>query len=347
VYGSTKTIAQEELRKLQNDHALGRLAESDHCTVADYLTTWLAQTARVKVAPSTLDRYQLIVAKQLRPHLGAVRLAKLTTYQVSQLDAMLEKAGASPRTRQMALTVLGTALRDAVRKRLLPFNPCADAAKPRPSKKEMKVWDVGQVRRFLSAAEADRLHALYVLALDSGMRQGELFGLHWPDVDFEACAIQVQRALSELRGAFTLKAPKTEAGRRRLDVSRFALDALHAHRKRMLAEGRDVKAGLVFCDEAGGFLRKSNVTRRSFRVAVRRANEKDAADVLPTIRFHDMRHTAASLLLASGENVKVLSERLGHEDIEITLKHYAHVMPGQQRGAAEKMERIFTAGASC
>jgi integrase len=352
VFGRTKQEAQEALRKLQTDHALGRLTDAGKFTVADYLTLWLDQTARVKVAAATYDRYKLIVDRQLKPHLGALRLNKLTTFHVSQLDAILEKQGESPRQRQMAQVVFGTALRDAVRKKLLAFNPVADAARPRPPKKEMTVWDAGQVRRFLAAAEADRLYALYVVALDTGMRQGELLALQWPDVDFEAGAVTVQRSLSDVRGKLAIKPPKTAAGRRRIVLSRFAVDALHEHRKRMLAEGRDVKAGIVFCSTAGTYPRRYNLTHHSFRKAIRRASQKAAEeaaklgadvrpDVLPVIRFHDLRHTAATLLLTVGVNVKVVSERLGHESVEITLKVYAHVLPTMQQAAAEKLDRIF------
>jgi integrase len=354
VYGATKGEVQEGLRQLQIDHSLGRLTDATRFTVGDFLTLWLETIARVKVSPCTYDRYKLVVERQLKPHLAGVRLDKLTGAVVSMLDAKLERAGASTRTRQMTLTVLHGAMRDAIRKKFIVANPVTDVPKPRVVKTEMKTWTQAQVQTFLDAAKADRLYALYVLALDAGMRQGELFGLHWPDVDFDAGAIQVQRTLSEIRGAFALKPPKTAAGRRRVELSTFAQDALHEHRKRMLAEGRDVKTGLVFCDEGGKFLRKSNVSRRSFRSVVKRANRtavevaaklKAAPDALPQIRFHDLRHTHATLLLAAGENIKVVAERLGHEDIEITLKHYAHVMPGQQKGAAEKMQKIFTAAA--
>jgi integrase len=335
VYGQTKTEALEKLRQVQTDHALGRLTNVEKFTVADHLTLWLENTVRLRTNPTTLDRYKLVAEKQLKPYIGPVRLDKLTGFHVMQLYAALEKAGESVRAQQMAGTVLFGALKYAVKMKLLLHNPCEDATRPKAAKREMQIYDGDQVQEFLRVASEDRLYALYVLAIDSGCRQGELFGLQWPDIDFEAGSIQIQRTLEELRGVFRLKPPKTQAGRRRIELSPFALDALLEHRKRMFAEGRDVKTGQVFVDENGGFLRKSNTTRRSFRSIMKRAD-------LPRIRFHDLRHTSASLLLMAGENIKVVSERLGHEDIEITLKTYSHVLPTMQKAAAEKMNRIFT-----
>jgi integrase len=338
VYAATKKEVQEKLRKLQTDHALGGLTDLEKFTLEDWLTLWLENRVRVKTSATTYDRYKLVVEKQLKPYLGSVRLDKLTKLHIEQLYLRLEKAGESPRMCQMSGTVLYGALRYAVDMGRIPANPCQSVGRPKVAKKEMHVYDSGQVQRFLKGAEEDRLYALYVLALETGMREGELFGLQWPDVDFDRGSLQVQRTLQELRGQFELKAPKTAAGRRRIELSPFTLGVLNDHRKRMLAEGRDVRTGQVFCDERGGFLRKSNVCRRSFRSVMKRAQ-------LPQIRFHDLRHTAATLLLMAGENVKVVSERLGHEDIQITLTTYAHVLPTMQKGAAEKMNRIFTAPA--
>jgi integrase len=254
---------------------------------------------------------------------------------IEQFYADLEKAGASPRSRQMAGVVLGTALQHAVHPlKLIDHNPCADVPKPRVVRKEMHVWDHEQVRRFLDAGARDRLAALYVVAIDTGARQGELFALRWDDVDFAAGTIRIQRSLVELHGNFEIKEPKTKAGRRTVQVSSCSLDALNQHRQHMLAEGPDVRVGLVFCDNVGGFLRKSNIVRRSFRYTMKQAG-------VPTIRFHDLRHYAASLLLAAGINPLVIKERLGHERVETTLAIYSHLMPSAQAEAANKMDKVF------
>jgi integrase len=261
---------------------------------------------------------------------------------------ILERNGVSPRGQQMAGTVLHTALRDAVRLRLIPFNPASEIAKPRPPKRKMQAYDVGQVSRFLEAARDDRLSALYVLALDSGMRQGELFALQWSDIDFSTGSILVQRSLEEINGKHRLKEAKSAKSCRRINLSRFTLDALHDHRSRMLVEGRP--AGPVFCDRDGGWLRKGNVMRRSFWPIIDRANGNSREDakktgtepvLLPRIRFHDLRHTCATLLLLENINVKVVSERLGHASVQLTLDTYSHVLPTLQQKAAESMDGIL------
>jgi len=163
------------------------------------------------------------------------------------------------------------------------------------------------------------------------LRQGELFALAWGDIDFDGGALQVRRTLEELKGKLRLKETKSRKGRR-VDLPRFALDALHEHRKAMLAEGHG-KAP-VFCDAAGGYLRRPNVRQRSFTPLLKAAG-------LPAVRFHDLRHTAATLLLTQGVHPKIVSERLGHASIEITLNVYSHCLPTLQREAASKLDRLF------
>src|SRR5262249_42866932 len=157
---------------------------------------------------------------------------------------------------------LRQALRQAVNLGLIPSNPALQVPLPRTPKPEMKVYDLVQVARFLEEAKKDRLYALYVLAIDSGLRQGGLFALAWPDFDFEAGSVFVQRSLENLGDKLRIKELKTAASRRRVELSAFTLAVLHEHRKRMLAEGH--MAGPAFCDTAGGYLRRSNFHRDSF-----------------------------------------------------------------------------------
>jgi integrase len=348
VYGSTKAECLEKLRKLQTDVSLGKITDKERFTFGDYITLWLENTARVKVSPSTYARYEQHVRLHLKPQLGGIRLDKLTPFHVSQMYDRMERAGTSAAERMKTGKLLRQVLKAARRLQLVTTNAAEDILLPKPVKKEIQPLNADQSKRFLKAAEPDRLYALYVLAIDSGMRQGELFGLQWPDVDFAGGSVQVQRSLEEVMGHLRLKDTKTGSGRRRIELAPFTLDVLHEHRKRMLAEGH--ADGQAFCDTDGGFLRKSNFQRRSFNRVLKRAEELARGEatglgtdpaLLPDIRFHDLRHTCATLLLLADVNVKVVSERLGHRSIEITLNTYSHVLPTMQKGAAAKMQALL------
>jgi integrase len=215
---------------------------------------------------------------------------------------------------------------------MLLHNPVRDVDKPKPVRKEIHPLDAAQAAAFLKEAAKDRLSAMYAVALDTGMRQGELFALAWSDIDWDSGTVQVRHSLEELAGALRLKEVKTKKGKRRIKLTASTVATLHEHRKAMLAEGH--ANGPVFCDQNGGYLRKSNVQRRSFRGILKRA-------ALPPVRFHDLRHTTASLLLLANVNAKIVSERLGHSKIAVTLDTYSHLLPTMQDGAAAELERLL------
>jgi integrase len=181
------------------------------------------------------------------------------------------------------------------------------------------------------------------------VRQGELFGLQCPDTDFAAGCVQVQRSLEKVKGHVRLKDTKTGSGRRRIKLAPFTLDALHDHRKLRLTEGR--AAGLVFCDTEGKPLRRSIFQRRSIEKVLVRANDEATADpanlgaepaLHPDVRYRDLRHTCATILLVADVNVKVVKEHLGHRSIEVTLNTYSHlVLPTMQKRSAAKMQCLL------
>ncbi len=332
VYGKTKQEVQEKLKAVHQED--GRLpADSRKTTVGMYLKTWL-ESVRLNRRNTTYDRYELLARMQIIPHLGNHRLHQVGPLHIQQWLGDMQRAGESDWSRFHAGVVLNTALRAAVKKGLIPSNPCAGADMPKMPKHEMHAWDAEQVKRFQAESAKDRLHALYVVAIGTGMRQGELFGLRRSDIDFDEGCLSVRRSLEDVRGQLKLKEPKTAAARRRIELPSHVRAELHEHRKRMLAEGQDVRDGLVFCDGDGGFLRRSNVLRRSYFSILKRAG-------LPRIRFHDLRHTAASLLLMLGDNPKVVQERLGHARVEVTLNTYSHVLPTMQKEAAKKLDKLL------
>jgi integrase len=335
VYGPDKGAVLDRLARLRTQALDGSLAdvETGRLTVGAFLHRWLDAT-RPAVAPSTLDVYETQVRLHLIPHLGGVKLVALGPAHVQALLGTLEREGANPAGRQRAYRVLRQAMTQAVRWGLVMRNPTDAVKRPRAPRNEFRTLTAEEARTFLAAAREDRFHALYVLAITTGLRQGELLGLRWEDVDLTDGAVHVRRTLLELHGKLWDGEPKTPGARRPVDLLAIATDALHAHHARMLAEGHP--HGRIFCDTDGGPVRKSNLVRRSFRPLLRRAQ-------LPRIRFHDLRHTHATLLLQAGVHPKVVQERLGHSDIGLTLNTYTHVVPSMGRAAAVQLNALLVA----
>jgi integrase len=332
VYGKTKGEVQAKLSILHSQRATGTLTKADRMTVAAYLATWLNDYSRPRVRETTSLSYASVIRAQIAPRIGGVVLQSLTPLHVQGLHSGMEREGCSPRMRQLTHAVLRTALKRALRMGLVVRNVCDAVDPPRVTRREIIPLDRTQAQRLIDAGSADRFDAIYVLALTTGLRQGELFGLQWRDVDFDRGTLGVLHSLMEVQGRLSLSEPKSRAGRRCVKLPSIAVNALLEHRKRMLAEGH--AGGFVFCDTAGGPLRKSNFCRKHFKPLLKAAG-------LPDIRFHDLRHTAATLLLLAGEHPKVVQERLGHAQISLTLDTYSHVLPDMQGGAVDKLNLLF------
>jgi integrase len=197
-----------------------------------------------------------------------------------------------------------------------------------------------QARALLETAEGDRLEALYVLALSTGMRQGELLGLRWRNVDLDGGSLQVRATLQRTRDGFTFSEPKTARSCRQVTLTKQAVEALRGHRSRQVEErlqmgGAWEDNGLVFANEVGRPIEAGNLIRRSFHPLLERAG-------LPKGRFHDLRHTAATLALGKGVHPKIVAEMLGHSQIAVTLDLYSHVTPTMQRQAADALEAVLS-----
>jgi integrase len=329
----TKKEAQVWLRERQAERDRGQLADAGKMTVGEWLDRWLAGR-KPDIAPKTYDHDEGRVRLHLRPALGAVPLGKLTALHVGKMLADMAEAGHSTSERFKAGAVLRAALKAAVRLKLVAVNVAADVKLPKVTRPEKVCLNAAQAVALLSAAAGHRLAALFDLALDSGMRPGELFALHWPDVDLDGSTVFVHQSLEDRAGRLRLKETKTAKSRRRLRLARRTVEALRRHRERMRLEGRDVDRGPVFCDTAGGSLRQSNFNNRVLRPTLKVAG-------LPMIRPYDLRHTSATLLLSKDVNLRVVSERLGHESVELTLKHYAHALPDMQQRAADVVDTLF------
>lgn len=343
VYGHTKKEVQDELTKLLHRKSTGALAATSRVSVGQYLERWLNDVVRLTVRPSTHRRYAELIATHVTPRLGGVRLHRLTAGDVQGVYSTMEQSGSSPRTRQFVHDVIRNALANAITWGLVQVNVCDQLARPKVPKVKMKVLDASQAAMFLTAAKSDRLSAMYTLAVTVGMRQGELFGLQWEDVDLDEGRLSVRYTLTE---SGTLAQPKTPKSRRLIELPAVAVDALWTHKAAMLAEG-NAGSSFVFCDTHGGPLRSQNVLRRSFQPILKAAQAalveatKDDSAKFPSIRFHDLRHTAATLALQEGVHAKVVSEMLGHATVAFTLDTYAHVLPSMGKAAAAAMNRLF------
>jgi integrase len=333
VFGGTKEQVRDKLARVQTSKLDGTLAEPSKLRLAAYLDRWVEDAARPTIRLATYVSYQGIIRNHINSRIGGVALTKLNPAHVQGLYADMERDEASARVRQLTHAVLRRALKQAVKWGLVPRNVCDAVDPPRVAKRTITPLTAEQVQALLMASKNDRLHALYVLAVGSGLRLGELFGLQWQHVDLEAQAITVCQTLLEVKGKLELAEPKTSKSRRRVDLPKMVVDALWKHKAKMLAEGF-AAVPWVFCNSQGGPLRKSHFHRNEFKPLLRRAK-------LPPIRFHDLRHTSATLLLSAGVHPKVVQERLGHSQISVTLDTYSHVLPTMQLEAAGQLNRLL------
>jgi integrase len=340
IYGKTRKIVSDRLTQIQTDQRKGLPVVAEKETTGDYLTRWLTDTAKHTVRPSTFESYERLVRKHVIPHIGKVKLARLSAQDLSRLYSSLLDQGLSPRTVQYVHAIIHRALKQALRWSLVARNVAELVDAPRPVRKEIRPLSTEQSVRFLEATESDRMHALYVVALTTGMRQAELLGLRWADLDWSRGAIAVrQQAIRTKATGMVFTEPKTAKGKRSIALPGIALDALRAHRIRQNEERLALGSvwadnDLVFPSETGTPIERQNLMRRSFWPALDRAG-------LPRIRFHDLRHTAATLMLSQGVHPKVVQERLGHTTIGVTLDVYSHVLPDMQAEAADKLDQVF------
>ncbi len=338
IYAKTRQEAARKLAEAIRDRDKGLLVVTERQTVEHYFANWLV-TMRGQIRPRTWTRYEQYVRLHIFPTLGSIVLSKLTAQHLQTLYADKLKEGLSQTTVHHLHMLIHKALHAALRLELVQRNVSELVDPPSMAHNEMAVLSPEQARAFLAAASGDRFEALYALALTTGMRQGEILGLQWSDVDLEHRTLQVRRTLYCAGREFFFTEPKTHKSRRTVLLTAFAVEALKRHRVRQneerLALGSAWLAGydLVFPDTDGG-PKDNTILGREFVRLLKKAG-------LPRIRFHDLRHTVATLLFAQRVNPKVVSEMLGHSDIAITLGLYGHVTPPMQREATEMINRIF------
>lgn len=350
-YGNTR----EEVRKKLNEAIRNRDKDlpvvSVRQTVREFLIGktkhgednypggWLG-VVKPNVKPKTYISYEGHVRLHILPELEKVQIARLTPQHLQTLYAKKLESGLSPTTVSHIHATIHTALEQAVRWGVVFRNVAELVDRPRRAKHEMLYLSPEEARRFLEAASGDRLEALYVVGVTTGMRQGELLGLHWRDVDLDHKILHVTSNLQYLpKQGMVFSDPKTAAGKRPIALTDLALEAIRRHKVRQ-AEER-LKTGpawqdndLVFCNGLGKPLEAANLVKRHFKPLLAKAG-------IPAIRFHDLRHTAATLCLKAKVPPKVVSEMLGHSQVSVTMNVYSHVMPDMQRDATAALDAVL------
>ena len=340
LYGKTRQEVANKLAKALSSREDGLVFEAGKQTVGEYLERWLEDCVKGTVRASTLDRYKYAIGPHIKPALGRMKLKSLTPAHVRGFYREKLDTGLASATVHKIHAVLHKALDQAVADGLIPRN-AADALKlPRIDREEITPLTAEVANRLIEAARGDRLEALYVLAIHTGLRQGELLALNWEDLNLEAGTLQVRRTLTRTGGKHSLSEPKTKKSRRTVRLTAGAIAALQGHLKRQMEEMERLSSfykpgGLVFANEIGGIVNPSNLRNRSFARILMRAGL--SADT----RFHDLRHTCATLLLSRNVNPKIVSEMLGHANIAITLDTYSHVLPDMQEKAAKALEEAL------
>ena len=338
---TTRKAAEAALSDALASLQRGAYTEPTKETVATFMRRWL-QSAKASVRPATWATYETLAEKHIIRELGGVLLQQLSVPQLNTFYADLldhgrrdGKGGLSPRTVHHDHAVIHCALDAAVRWQLLARNVADQADPPRGAKKPMRVWSSEEVGAFLAHVGADRLYGTYVLALTTGLRRSELLGLAWRDLDLDGARLQVRQTMISVNFKAQLSEPKTDAGRRAVDLDPGTVGILRSHRARQLEErialglGRPAPDDFVFAAPTGEPLHPA-LFSDAFERHVK-------ASGLPLIPFHSVRHTSATLALAAGVHPKIVQERLGHSSISVTLDLYSHSVPGMQAEAAVKI----------
>ncbi len=326
--------AQIYLNKVLRERDIRTFVEPSKQLLSEYLDSWAETILKARVRDRTYNDYKDRLKWYVKPAIGELELQQISPEVIQGLYNDMLKRGLSPRTIRYTHTILKNALQQAVKWSKLYRNPCDLIDLPRQNKEEMKILTPDQAMKFMEAIVLSPFKAYFSLLLTSGMRPGEALGLRWSDIDFEKKRVTVNRSLVRKRGGgYELQEPKTARSRRNIPLPSITINDLKDHKENQ----KVVKLqGFVFGDKHGEPVHDRTIFK-NFKEVLKNAK-------LPDIRLYDLRHTCATLLLSAGENPKVVSERLGHASIILTLDTYSHVLPDMQEGAVEKLEALLFDG---
>jgi integrase len=340
VYGKTSDEALSKLRALQEEDRKGTLRIGPRQKLGDYLVQWLESTQKPPMSrPGTYVSYRSIMKKHLISGLGHIYLQKLTPQDIQNLYAQKIRSGLKPRTVEKIHAVLHKALSNAVRWNLVSTNVASLVSVPRPERYEGPVLTSSQARQLIETVKGNRMETILTLAITTGMRRGEILALRWIDIDFKNKVLYVRRTVNRLGGfGLVVNDPKTKTSRRKISLADFTIKALQEQRTRLeqvrlQAGDKWHEQGLVFPCANGGFIEPDYLYRQFQRMLNKIG--------FPRMRFHDLRHSAATILLVMGVPMKVVQELLGHSTMAMTADTYSHLLPSMQEDAAKRLDEEF------
>lgn len=334
----TKKECEQAMNKLIAELDRGDYFETSNMILRDYLSYWTINYVNANVAPSTLTRYKLSIS-DINSYLGNIPLSKLKPSHIQDLySKLISDKQQSKSTVLKTHRTLSLSLKHAINWQLIASNPCNNVQPPRPNIVLMKIWNTEAANNFLKLIRSESIYIPVLIALQTGLREGEISALKWEDINLEDKTLSVKHSLQRINGKLSLKEPKTRKSRRTIALMDSTIVALKEYKKRQLiyklSLGEDyINEGFVCTWNDGRPFDPLYISKKFVKLIKKYE--------FPRIRFHDLRHTHATMLLQQGINPKIVSERLGHSTISITLDTYSHVLPNMQKEAVEKLEKLF------
>lgn len=333
----TKDEVKKALREAQVEADKGAYVQPSKMTYGEYLTEWI-RAKKQQISSQTAHVTEVYMRTHIVPELGGINLTQLNPLIIQRFLSTLQDKGLADSTIKRIYNIVNTSLNAAVKQQIINRNAASLIDKPRVKRKEIEVWDVNEVQAFLNYAQTyTRYYIAFHLALTTGMRQGEILGLRWMDVDFDRNMISVRQTLSH-NGKEIIHGAKTATSIRTISIDVHTVTILQKHmrvvKREMLALGKSFShEDLVVCNGLGTKANPRNINRIWYKLLEKTELKK--------ITFHDLRHTHASLLLKNNTHPKVVSERLGHSSIKITIDLYSHLFPNMQEEAAAELAKML------
>ena len=338
--GKTQAEVKEKLKRAIDENAQIDIVKAGQYTVGQWMEVWFENYAKLKVRPSSHQTYRGYIDHHIKPYIGSIPLNKLTSLELQKLykklldsgridrvESKKQPKGLSAKTVRNINQIISSAMELAKEQRLILFNPTESCALPKLEHREMKTLTAEQLASFLQEAKESGVYEMYYIELATGLRRGELLGLKWEDIDLRQGIIHVRRQVARINGEITEAPLKTKNSYRAVSIGPDAVDILKAQKKKIADD-------YVFPSSNGGPISPDSVIHMLHRV-LKRAG-------LPKVRFHDLRHTFATLALQNGVDIKTVSGMLGHFSAGFTLDTYAHVTTAAQKAAANTMGNVLS-----